>query len=138
MDVFQRVNIWTIGVSALLCWVGWNFIVGGNICSDNSFFHDIMKKGEIATDNYFAGLSPICALHQSAMDSRFVWHQMSIQESFSYAGIIIGVASSVEIIFVYFRKEKFPINDQQNGLGYFLFIRIIILIAFAFYLMNSN
>ena len=138
-SVFVRVNKFTMGISFAISWFLYRLLVGSFLCGENRFAHDIFNTMDDSdAQSYFDTLTPICHLEQAVIDSRFIWSQMTFKEAFIYSGIIAVAAALLEFAFVYFKKDKFIIHDETNGLFAFVFYRVLLFAGFTMVAIIQN
>ena len=136
-EIFTKVNKLTMLVSFGISWLSLNIFVSFVFCN-NEFSHVVHEKMGSNAYIYFEGLSPLCRLWQSNMDSRFIWHEMSLLEAASYSAMIVLFAAILELTFVNFQRDKLPVEDStMNKLGY-IWWRSLFFIAFTLYAMTTN
>jgi len=122
MDVFKRVNGFSMWPSLLVSWIIIKTSLG-NSCK------------ALETVEYFVQLYyKLCLLQTSVISP----YQMTPTEAFLYSALIVTLASCLELVAVSFRKAHWGIHNSNNNLSYFLIVRGGLLVGLIIYMSQIN
>lgn len=138
-DLYLNLPSGSIWVFFAISWLGYNLSVGLFLCNDNMFFLDIIES--MSDDQqiiYLASLTPLCYHHQAIMDSRFDWYSLSLQQGLLHAGLIVGFAALMEIVYALFAAKLQSGQQAQYHISDFILHRGLLFIGYLAVAMNSN
>ena len=111
MDVFRRVNSFSMWASLLISWILIKIPLGYSC------------KALQTADFFYRVYYDLCLLPTSIERS----YQMTLTYAFLYSTLLVMLASFLELVAVSFQKIYWPIHNSKNNLTYFLKVRGLLL-----------
>jgi hypothetical protein len=138
MEIFQKVHTGTMFVSFGVAWLLVRLSMSFIVCDNVRSVTHLHGKSQEAYDQYFSEITPVCHFWQDVVDSSFTLYPLPFQSAVIYSALLVLLAVCIEVLWVYFQKEKYPINDKTNDWRVFLIIRSGWFFAYVFISMSNT